>query len=508
MSSVEVSPAFWARMQPPALARNGQLVGAFVENTMRSAMNQVLAFRGKELFAYAAPVSGIPSGDTASRVRWRFAGHTSKSCARLHIHVLMARNNLVDANDSTCSFTEEGSAQTVEWHFGGTSATDTPDEWAEFHGVMDITADTDVYGLFQEEKGGRLIAAVVYEEGKVPDTLNGYLSPTSAGANIYDEDRRLLVERMIESWTTQGAHVWNFTADLTSSAPQNSTTTWKNLLDTGVTTVSAASPGATLDMTGKATLRQEPTGVACIMKAYATTTGSTGKVRLVNSAGVAIATVNLTAPTASGWYLTTFYLPASAGKYDLQFALDAGLLNTVTVHAVSIYEVGQGTPSSFGITRVTYVATGAEGTGFNVPIGAVLGTASYAVLWTTTVGNVPIMGAPNAAGNRTTSQFRVETAAQMAAGETLEFVLIYPGGTATMTRVTYVATGAEGTDINVPIGAVLPTAVYAVLWTSTVGNVPILGAPNAGGDRTTSQFRVQTADQMAAGDTIEFTLVY
>lgn len=509
MSSIIVSPVFEALIQAPGLALNGQLVGAPVESSMRAAMNQVLAYRGKEPFACGSPLSLIPTGATGTRTRWRFASHTSKSCAKLNIHVLLAKNDHTDAFDSFARFTEEGSGQSIEWHYTGLEAHDTPDEFAEFHGVMDIDPDTDIYGLFEEVDGGRIVSAVVYEEGFVPDTLTGYLAGTSAGANIYDADREAMVQRALEAWATQGAQVWNFTADLVSLAPTNTTTTWKNVLDTSVTTVSAASPGATIDMTGKATRQREATGVACIMKVHATTTTATGKVRLVNSAGTAIATVDMTAATGSGWYLTTFDMPATEDKYDLQFKADAAT-GTVLVHAVSIYELGHTmTASALGIVRVTYVATGSEGTDFMVPIGSTLPSSSYAIARCSTAGDVPILIAPTASGDRTTTQFRVQTADQMDAGDTIEFVLFTPGGTsATMTTVTYVATGSEGTDFNVPIGAVLPTAGYAVVWTSTAGDEPILTAPKGVGDRTTSQFRVQTADQMDAGDTVEFTLLY
>jgi hypothetical protein len=72
--------------------------------------------------------------------------------------------------------------------------------------------------------------------------------------------------------------------------------------------------------------------------------------------------------------------------------------------------------------------------------------------------------------------------------------------------VTYTATGAEGTDFMVDIGATLAADDYEVLWSPAgVTNLPILDLPTAlAGDRTTTQFRVVLADALAADDVLKF----
>ncbi len=76
---------------------------------------------------------------------------------------------------------------------------------------------------------------------------------------------------------------------------------------------------------------------------------------------------------------------------------------------------------------ITYTATGAEGVDFMVPIGTTLATDEYEVGLFGIAGaaNFPILDFPSAlAGDRTTSQFRVLSAATLTAGDVLKFQLV------------------------------------------------------------------------------------
>ena len=76
--------------------------------------------------------------------------------------------------------------------------------------------------------------------------------------------------------------------------------------------------------------------------------------------------------------------------------------------------------------------------------------------------------------------------------------------------VTYVATGAEGVDFSVPIGATLVLDTYDVglLGIAGAANFPILDFPNAlAADRTQTAFRVLAAVALTAGDILKFLIV-
>lgn len=78
--------------------------------------------------------------------------------------------------------------------------------------------------------------------------------------------------------------------------------------------------------------------------------------------------------------------------------------------------------------------------------------------------------------------------------------------------VTYTATGSEGTDFTVSIGATLASDDYSVGLFSfeSLTNVPLCTFPNndhTAGNRTTTQFRVVTAAVLTAGDILLFEIV-
>lgn len=71
--------------------------------------------------------------------------------------------------------------------------------------------------------------------------------------------------------------------------------------------------------------------------------------------------------------------------------------------------------------------------------------------------------------------------------------------------VTYTATGIEGTSFMVPLPEARADASYSVVWAPQgVTNVPLLDLPQNPGDRTTTAFRVLTAEQLAAGEKLHF----
>lgn len=338
MTTVPVDPQFARMLQPNFLCRNGQVVGVHTENAMRRHTNQIMAYRGKTFFNSPGGLGSIPSSAGALRARFRFRGYTSQTSRRISVHVIMARvDNPTPDDDPYVLFTETISGGTLEFHYSGLGSADVPSDFTYMTGTMDVDSGTDIACEFYDVHDARLVSAMVYEELLPPDTANGFMQPIGAGTNILDSHRQQLALNLYNIWESRGSQVWNWTADTAATAFTNATTTAKNLIDSSVTTVSAASPGATIDMTGKATRRQESTGVPVTIWVYASATTSTGAVRLVNSAGSTLYSILITAGAAA-WYSTTGYLPASSAKYDLHGV--AGAAGTITVHAVSIFEYG------------------------------------------------------------------------------------------------------------------------------------------------------------------------
>lgn len=352
MTTVPVDPQFARMLQPNFLCRNGQVVGVHTENAMRRHTNQIMAYRGKTFFSSPGGLGSIPASAGASRDRFLFRGYTSNTARRLVVHVIMASQGApVPLSDSYVLFTETISGGTLEFHYNSISAADVPSDLTYMTGTLDIDAGTDIACKFTDINEARLVSALVYEELADPDTTNGLMMPIGAGSNVLDSHRQQLATNLKSIWEAQGSQVWNWSADTSATAFTNSTTTAKNLIDSSVTTVSAASPGATVDLTGKATRRQESTGVPVKIWVYASATTTSGAVRLVNSSGSTLYSISITAGSAA-WYSTTGVLPASSAKYDLHGV--AGAAGTITVYAVSIYELGAtsiAAPTTYTITK-------------------------------------------------------------------------------------------------------------------------------------------------------------
>ena len=142
---------------------------------------------------------------------------------------------------------------------------------------------------------------------------------------------------------------------------------------------------------------------------------------------------------------------------------------------------------------------------------SVSGTAQYFRIYAsdgTTCGLQGTVTATGGGGDIALSSTSI-TAGQ--AVEVTAFTLTAAGGVVFSHRtVTYTATGSEGTDFMVSIGATLSSDSYTVLWSprGVVESVPIIDLPNsAGSDRTTTQFRVTAASDLTAGDVLVFVIL-
>lgn len=107
-----------------------------------------------------------------------------------------------------------------------------------------------------------------------------------------------------------------------------------NIIDQTSATVTANTPGKTLDLTNWATLGR--TGVPVVLWVYASaaTSSDTGQVILYDSSSVAQVTVNIN--SGAGWYSATGTLPATLGKYDVHFG---NATSTLTIKDFSLLPV-------------------------------------------------------------------------------------------------------------------------------------------------------------------------
>lgn len=329
-------------------ARNGKHPNAQLMNRVDEAYNQAVLFRTKEYFSWYGTITPLFPVGTTDENRWRFAFRSGP-----YAHAVLAVVGMLPPSNGIINYATSVTARLDIFNSGGSVvASDTfvygpnpkftgiglPDAWPHFKPfvkVIDgIAPNTDYTALFTTQ-GGRLQSACVAELASLTEA-GGYLAQNLTGQSaVLDVYRKnpLLVNNKL--WQGGGGKVFNWVADdgTTSGPVTINTTPFKNLVDQSTAAPSSSTAGFTLDMTGKA--REGQPGVPVVMKVYGGSTGG-GIVRLVDSTNTPIMQITSGWLGAAGWLTATGVLPASVGKYDLQFSNNGS--GTLSVHAVTVYE--------------------------------------------------------------------------------------------------------------------------------------------------------------------------
>lgn len=353
MSSVPIPLVLIPQLQALASARNGRAPDASFTNLLLSDTNYLQRWRTKELFRWGAPVT-FPLSSSGNRTRWRFAAHLSPKARQIYVHMYLAAFVSTAGSDPYGKFTLlDGGGSTIgtaEVHFGENpldGGSDAPSFFSGMSvalndgtgpsGVVTVTPDTDVFGVFEDKNGARLLSACVYEYALDATTENGYLqSPYGVTSPIYSSIRQGLVSALRTQWKRGAAQLLNLTVDVDSQALTRASATAVNIVDGTSTTPSSSTPGFVLDLLQKGSVRRG--AVPCVFAAYGrngTAGGAGGKVDLVDSTNTILATITFTTNTNS-WQSTTVNLPATVAKYDIRFRGDGTF--TFTLYSLSLYQ--------------------------------------------------------------------------------------------------------------------------------------------------------------------------
>lgn len=344
--------------QPPIQGdrwtRNGLNPDAVMLNQLSAAVNAAVMHRSKEIFRatgiLADPTLYIPpSISTPSGIRWYFAFRTGP-----FTHALFARAMLIGSGTGGTSETllriysdTTLSTQVAEvvFSYGNSTLRDGYDYLkAQDKYVEGLSPDTLYYGQVRTQLGGSppvgpgIVQSIcIGDLPSMTEQNNGYLDQNlTSETPVLDVFRENIAKAIKSTWRRGASSVLHWTLD-DDPWLQIASATPTNVVDTTSTTISAATPGYTLNMTGKARLSQT-SGVPCRMSVFGgmTTAITGGSVYLKNSAGTTIASiVNGWSTTTRTWVSTTFNMPVGTDKYDLQFATSAG---TFELRAISIWE--------------------------------------------------------------------------------------------------------------------------------------------------------------------------
>ncbi len=332
-----------APLEPNKFVRNGKYPTAECAAELADHTNHVAMYRGKTLLQCAVPIASIPASG-GDRVRHRALCVTSPYTTTLAVRASIAATVTELAADPYVKVTITNTALTVlgeaELHFGATAitATDAPNELGSVFAYVNdagttnkavIPAGTTVYITVKEFSNARLVGLTVFDSPLLATAPigEGYAVTTP----VLDKDRQDIVTATRAMWKQQAGNLINFSV-VSDSTPRTTTSiTALNLNDGVSTAVSTATPGYTLDLRNRSTVRRGT--VPCTFWCYADKTSiNSGSVTLKNSAGTVLATLTIST-NGPAWYSTTVSLPATEAKYDIHFTAPGG-------NSISVYQAG------------------------------------------------------------------------------------------------------------------------------------------------------------------------
>lgn len=349
MSTVVIPQYLRLPLQTNGRMRNGLYPNAYAQTFMAEETNRIARWRTKA-FEHSTPPADLPAKVIGSRIRWRAPFHASTHARYLWIHFLMSKTGLDGAlgdpyGKVLVELADGTDVGTAEFHYGAnlgaTTGLDVPSKWAEGFELVrsggvpvELTPGTDYYLTFSDENYGRMIAASAYEESLQADTDNGYIQTLSvAGAPIFDSDRSGPIGILREAWKSNASGLVYWSSDTDATAPTRVANTIANIFDQTISAVSASSPGFTLPMARRSTVRRVFVPVRFYV--YAKITSGSGNVSLLNSTptGVQVGPNSAVAQ----WYTVDDVLVAADDKYDLR--LTSNGVGTLTVYAAALIQL-------------------------------------------------------------------------------------------------------------------------------------------------------------------------
>lgn len=329
MTTVIVPQSVPQRIHGHRFARNGQPVDPTLINQTTEALNNALAFRGKEIFRS----SGVIPATGNAVVNWnRFYYHSTPYVRDVKVRFLLARDNKGGGgtDSATLTLTSGAFTGTATANVGALAeVTGSFDEMLQVDKVITgVPADVDVAGVLSINNS-RVISVCAWELPPAFDTANGYLL-AGYGTNqpMYDAHRSGLVTLSNLIMRRGGSHVFNWCVNNDAVPKAIASATDTNIID-GSTLINSATAGYTLDLTNKK--RFGSTKVATIIAHYGfVSAGSGGTFKVKRSSGTTMATIS-GINTTPQWRTTNLDMADSVEKYDLMHSTTAGTLNTIAV---------------------------------------------------------------------------------------------------------------------------------------------------------------------------------
>lgn len=336
---------------------NSYAPSAQFQNLLNEATNQGVLYRTRQLFSAISHPNEIAALAATPQPTYRFAFRTSTYHSSLIVFATLQPPLGTSGNKASYAqlkiFSDTAEATVVatgDMYYGASPAGiqfTNLRGWSFAktltHFFTGLSPNTDYYACFYGVDAACLQTATVIETQSMTAHVDGYLPTTlTQESEVLAVYRQRVAQIQKQLWKYSGQSLLNWTV-LDGDVPETiSSATSTNVIDGSSTTVSASTPGYTLDMRYRAR-RGQTSGIPVVMKAFCSSnvwvddpSNGIGQIRLLDSGGTAVLSIVDGFSAAGGWVSATGYLPATEAKYDLHF--DNGGGGTVELWAVSIWE--------------------------------------------------------------------------------------------------------------------------------------------------------------------------
>lgn len=337
----------------PRYCRNGEPVLASPMRKVGDAINHIAAYRQKCILMRSKDMPAMGSGAAGTNVLWRGYGYSGYGVTRLRCIVLCKKADNSATVDPLALLVVVGGTsgtQSASFRLAGYTSSSTPAPNVISQGTIDIDIvenETISFSLSEVDYLS-IVSACVYFVGATPvdDTGTGGVNPLiSVGSNILDSQNLDMATAVTGLWQKNAAHIFSWAADGTANSPTRSNSaTYRNILDSSSTSVTAATPGIRVQHQYHNRITPSST-VPTRLAVYAQRTsgaGDTAKNAVRMSDGTNTVTVTGIGNTAQ-WYTADASIPASAdAKYDIMArtstVADGGAADAIRIDAVSWLE--------------------------------------------------------------------------------------------------------------------------------------------------------------------------
>lgn len=238
--------------------RNGEPVLSSPMRKVADAINFITARTGKCIFHQSRDLPALGGGAAGTNNLWRCYGYAGYGVSGLRVVVLCKPADNAAAVDprARVSVTHDGGTVAGTFRYPGITATSTVVPSNLTYGIIDVAVDADsaLDCVIQEIDYLRIVSACVFTIGDNPvdDTGTGGVNPQlSVGTNILDSQHLDIATAVTGLWQKNAAHIFSWAADGTANSPTRAGTTYRNILDSSSTSVTAATPGIRVQFTGR-----------------------------------------------------------------------------------------------------------------------------------------------------------------------------------------------------------------------------------------------------------------